>query len=58
LLTNKKAIRYQIIGVISDDDIRKYSKYNKNIQELIINGLSIKRIIGISWYINKVLGKK
>lgn len=57
LIKNKNALRYQIISVIADDDIKQYTKYTKHIQELIINGLSTKRVIEVSWYMKKVLGE-
>lgn len=58
LTENKDAIRFQIISVVSEKDINDYKNYDKNIKELIVNGLSIKRIIEITWYSKKVLGEK
>ncbi len=53
---NQKALRFQIITVIGNNDINIYKKFKKNIQDLILNGLSIKRISEISWNIKKELG--
>jgi len=53
---NKNALRYQILAVIGEEDINQYKKYGKNIQDLLLNGLSIKRITEITWYLKKNLG--
>lgn len=57
LTNNKNALRYQIISVVGTNDIKKYDKYNKNIQKLIVHGLSTKRVIEVSWYLKKTLGE-
>ena len=53
---NKDALRYQIVSVIAESDIVQYKRYNKNIQDLLLNGLSIKRVTELTWYIKKTIG--
>jgi len=53
---NKDALRYQIVAVLGESDMAKYKQYNKNIQDLLLNGLSIKRVTELTWYIKKTIG--
>ena len=53
---NKEALRYQVIAVVAQSDINTYKEFKENIKQLIINGLSIKRVSEITWNLKKNLG--
>ena len=53
---NKEALRFQVISVISNKDINSYTNFKQATQDLLLNGLSIKRISEITWDVKRVLG--
>ena len=50
---NQKALRFQVIPVLSSKDIKAFEKFDKNTQELLLNGVSVKRVSEVLWKIKK-----
>lgn len=52
---NKDALRYQIIPVLDKNDKEKYKKFEKEYQNLLLSGLSSKRVSEVVWGIKKLV---
>jgi len=53
---NQKALRFQVIPVLSSKDIKAFEKFDENTQDLLLNGVSIKRVSELLWEMKKILG--
>jgi hypothetical protein len=53
---NQKALRFQVIPVLSSKDIKAFEKFDENTQDLLLNGVSTKRISELLWQMKKILG--
>ncbi|RYA22839.1 hypothetical protein CRU96_11165 [Malaciobacter halophilus] len=60
LTKNKKAIRLEVIGVISKDDIKEASKLSKDekIQKYIVRGIARDRVVEASWLVKELIKDK
>lgn len=60
LAKNKKAIRLEVIGVISKDDIKEASKLSKDekIQKYIVRGIARDRVVEASWLVKELIKDK
>lgn len=55
---NAKALRFELISVMSKKDEDYYKNYKKSTSDLLLNGLSVKRLHELTWYLKKSLGEK
>jgi len=53
---NQKALRFQVIPVLSSKDKKAFEKFDENTQDLLLNGVSIKRVSELLWEMKKILG--
>lgn len=53
---NTNALRFQIIPVLSDDDEKAFSKFDKETKNSLLNGVSTQRVTETIWQVKKVLG--
>ncbi len=60
LLNNTQALRFEIIAVIDNEDIKKVTTLSKDkiIQEYILRGMARDRVLEISWYTKEILGNE
>ncbi|RXJ86024.1 hypothetical protein [Arcobacter sp. CECT 8985] len=57
---NSNAVRFEVIGIVGESDIKKANKMseNKQIQKYIINGISRDRVIQSFWTVKEIIGNK
>ncbi|RXI48757.1 hypothetical protein CRU99_00780 [Malaciobacter mytili] len=60
LLNNTQALRFEIIAVINNEDIKKATvlSNDKTLQEYILRGMARDRVLEVSWYTKEVLGNE
>ncbi|MFV0561839.1 hypothetical protein [Malaciobacter mytili] len=60
LLNNTQALRFEIIAVINNEDIKKATvlSNDKTLQEYILKGMARHRVLEVSWYTKEVLGNE
>lgn len=56
LKENSKALRFQVIPVLSSNDKKAFEKFDNNTQDLLLNGVSVKRVSEVLWEMKKILG--
>lgn len=53
---NTNALRFQIIPVLSDNDEKAFSKFDKETKNTLLNGVSTQRVTETIWQVKKMLG--
>lgn len=53
---NSNALRFQIIPVLSDNDEKAFSKFDKETKNTLLNGVSTQRVTETIWQVKKMLG--
>jgi len=52
---NKNAFRFEVTATLSQNDIKGYLKYKAYLEEVLMAGISTKRVSEIIWYIKQQL---